>query len=188
MTVTPNSPQVPPLPSSPVPPAVDHARVAQLVQQVKSRQNLPLGILGGIVAMIVCAILWALITVATNHQIGFMAIGVGFAVGYAVRVMGKGIDKIFGYTGAVLSLGGCILGNVLTIAIVLARQEDAPLARMIAGLILSPGATLELLKATFQPLDILFYFLAVYEGYKFAFRRITPEEMAAVATSNGPQS
>jgi hypothetical protein len=181
MTLSGNSPQTPPLPSSPVSPALDQAKVAALIHQVKSRQNIPLGILGGVVTMIVCAVLWALITVSTDFQIGFMALGVGFAVGFAVRAMGKGIDKSFGYIGAVLSLGGCLLGNILTIAIVLSRQGDASLARVIAGLALSPLALVELLKATFQPMDLLFYALAVYEGYKFAFRRITPEEMAAIS-------
>lgn len=188
MTSSPSSPQMPPLPSSPLPPAVDQAKVAALIQQVKSRQSLPLGILGGAVVMVVCAILWALITVKADFQIGFMAIGVGIAVGFAVRAMGKGIDKVFGYAGAILSLGGCLLGNSLAIAIVLARQEDVPLANVVFALATSPLALLDLLKETFHPLDLLFYFLAVYEGYRFAFRRITPEEAAAVSGAGQSQA
>lgn len=32
--------------------------------------------------------------------------------------------------------------------------------------------------ATFSPMDLLFYGIAVYEGYKLSFRRVSPEDMA----------
>jgi len=32
--------------------------------------------------------------------------------------------------------------------------------------------------ATFNPMDLLFYGLAVYAGYRFSFRRISAEELA----------
>ena len=41
--------------------------------------------IGGLVAMLISAVLWAVITVATQFQIGFMAIGVGLLVGYSVQ-------------------------------------------------------------------------------------------------------
>jgi len=58
------------------------------------------------------AALWALITVATNYQIGFMALGVGFLVGHSVRAFGKGVDTGFGVLGAVLALAGCLAGKI----------------------------------------------------------------------------
>jgi hypothetical protein len=37
---------------------------------------------------------------------------------------------------------------------------------------------MDLMKATFSPIDLLFYGIAVYEGYRFSFRQVTPEELA----------
>jgi hypothetical protein len=34
--------------------------------------------------------------------------------------------------------------------------------------------------ATFSPMDLLFYGIAIYEGYKFSFRQLTDEDMARV--------
>jgi len=33
---------------------------------------------------------------------------------------------------------------------------------------------------TFDPMDILFYGIAVYEGYKLSFRQVSPEELASL--------
>ena len=40
---------------------------------LKDRQNLPLGLLAGLGAALGGAVLWAVITVATEYQIGYMA-------------------------------------------------------------------------------------------------------------------
>lgn len=40
---------------------------------------------------LVSALLWAAITVATGHQIGYMALTAGFIVGFAVRFAGRGM-------------------------------------------------------------------------------------------------
>src|SRR5215218_2350350 len=93
---------------------IDNSKLEQLINEIKSRQSLPMAILGGLIASLVAALLWAVITYATKYQIGFMAIGVGFLVGYAVNYFGKGITTTFGVVGAVLSLFGCIIGNILT--------------------------------------------------------------------------
>src|SRR5215213_3438047 len=91
---------------------VDPVKLEQLMNSIKSRQSLSMAILGGLIASLVAALLWAIITYATKFQIGFMAIGVGFLVGYAVNYFGKGVTTAFGIVGAAFSLFGCILGNI----------------------------------------------------------------------------
>ena len=123
--------------------------------------------------------LWAVITVATEYQIGWMAIGVGFLVGFAVRLTGKGVDTSFGLTGATLALLGCLAGNLLATCVFIAQQNNVPLLDLIFSLNL--GIAVELLIETFSPIDLLFYGIAVYEGYRFAFRRITQAELVKLA-------
>jgi hypothetical protein len=140
--------------------------------------NLALGLAAGIAAAIVGAVLWALITVATEYQIGWMAVGVGLLVGYAVRTFGKGLDSVFGISGSVIALLGCIAGNFLTVVIVVSRQEHLEVMTVLSRL--TPGMVVDLLKETFQPMDLLFYGIAVYEAYKFSFA--TPEAGDAPAS------
>lgn len=129
-------------------------------------QNLPLGLIAGIAAAVIGAMIWALITVATNYQIGWMAVGVGFLVGYAIRYFGKGSDPIFSVSGSIIALLGCIAGNILTVVILVGNQEQVGVISLLSRL--TPGIVVDLLKETFQPMDILFYGIAVYEAYKFS--------------------
>src|SRR5438270_13589107 len=99
---------------TPIPSPAPTSISGQRYQELRSEQNLPIGLLAGIFAALIGAIAWAIVTVTTEYQIGYMAIAVGFIVGYAVR-LGKGLDKIFGISGAILALFGCILGNIFSI-------------------------------------------------------------------------
>jgi len=148
------------------------------VEQLRSQQNLIGGVLAGAVAAAAGAGAWAAVTVATGYQIGWMAIGVGFLVGYAVRLAGKGVDATFGFAGAVLALLGCAVGNLLTVCAVVAAQEDMAIMEILVQL--TPGLVQELMVATFSPMDLLFYAIAVYEGYKLSFRQLSPEELGAL--------
>jgi hypothetical protein len=115
--------------------------------------------------------------VATEFQIGWMAIGVGFAVGFAVRI-GKGMDKIFGILGGGLALVGCLLGNFFTIFGFASKNEGISPLELIPAADYSaiPG----IMMASFSPIDLLFYGLAIFQGYKLSFRAITNEDIEAL--------
>lgn len=123
-------------------------------------------IVGGMIAALVGAILWAIVTVATGFQIGYMAIGVGFLVGYAMRFFGGGSNPIYGVAGAILAVLGSAFGNVLSGVGLLANQIGMPITEA-AGM-LNPSTVVELLTATSGPMDLLFYGLAAYFGYRYS--------------------
>lgn len=163
---------------------VDPTKVEQLVAELRTKQNFSIALVGGLAAAVVGAIVWARITVATNYQIGWMAVGVGFLVGGAVRTLGRGIDKSFGYLGATMSVFGCLLGNLLSICAIVAGQEGLTLLAVVAQVGNHPGVIPAALLATFHPMDLLFYALAIYEGYRFSFRQVTDAEIGRVLTRN----
>ena len=156
---------------------IDPAQIKMLDQRLRSEQNLIGGILAGVVAASVGAILWALITVATEFQIGFMAVGVGLMVGFAIREFGKGIDPVFGIAGAVLALLGCAVGNLLAMCGLLAKHNDIPFFTILS--VLEVEAVKNLMVAGFGAIDLLFYGIAIYEGYKLSFRTLTEGEIEA---------
>lgn len=152
----------------------DPLRLELARQRLASEQKLGAGIAAGAVAAVGGAALWAAITVFTGYQIGFMAVGIGFLVGWAVRAAGKGVDKTFGIAGAVLALLGCLAGNLLAVVGLVAKQEGIPFFDLLPRL--DPNVAIELMKASFSPIDLLFYAIAVYEGYRLSFRRLTAAE------------
>ena len=133
---------------------------------VEVRENLPVGFMAGLAAAGIGAVLWALVTIVTGYQIGWMAVGVGFLVGWAVRVAGKGTHRAFGIMGALLALGGCAVGNLITVLVIAARHFEIPMLQVFGRL--TPDVVVNLMETTFKPIDLLFYVIAIVEGYRFS--------------------
>src|SRR5262245_23005581 len=103
-----------------------HTQIEYAMSQFRSEQSLLMGTAAGAVAGVVGAGAWALVTTLTHFQIGWMAVGIGFLVGIAIRTFGKGIDKVFGVIGAILALSGCVLGNLLAVCGMVASHQHIP--------------------------------------------------------------
>ena len=58
------------------------------------------------------------------------------------------------------------------------RQEGIPFLDLLSRV--TPGVIGAVLKDTFQPMDLLFYGLATYFGYKYSFKPLTAEELATL--------
>ena len=129
------------------------------------KNNIALAVVGGAVSALIGAAIWAVVTVSTGYQIGWMAVGVGFLVGMAVRFLGQGQTQAFGIVGAAFALLGCVMGNVLSGIGFIAQEYEMGYMEALANF--NFGATFDLLAAMFSPMDLLFYAIAVYEGFKF---------------------
>ena len=138
------------------------------IEQLDDQPNLLMGLIGGAVAMLVGALVWGAISYFTQYQIGWMAIGVGFLVGLAIRFFGRGKTVTFGISGAVLALIGCLLGNLIFYSGIIAREEGVSFLRVFFLLLLSPAAAIEVFTLAFDFMDILFYALAAYAGFSTA--------------------
>ena len=158
---------------------IDEMNYQCFISELEDNQSLQMGMLGGIIGAVIGAAAWAGITVVTGYQIGWMAVGVGFLVGYGVRIMGKGINKQFGIVGAILSLVGCLAGNLFSVCAAVSRQEDIPFLDILVRL--NPEIVMDIFKTTFSLMDLLFYGIAIYEGYRFSFRQITEDELSGLA-------
>nr|WP_321451585.1 toxin-antitoxin system YwqK family antitoxin [uncultured Carboxylicivirga sp.] len=139
---------------------------------LKSHQDFYYALIGGLLASIIGGVLWAMVTVSTQHQIGYMAIGVGLLVGFAVRFFGAGIDMKFGILGASLSLLGCLMGNLFSQVGFYAQEASLPYFEVLTYL--TPSVMVDVLVEAFSPIDVVFYGLALVEGYKLSLRKISP--------------
>ncbi|HQN42705.1 MAG TPA: hypothetical protein PLA25_01125 [Anaerolineaceae bacterium] len=154
---------------------IDENMVRAKIENYKLEQNLGLGIIGGAIGGLLGAAAWAAITYFTEYQIGWIAIIVGFLVGFGVRTLGKGIDKIYGIIGGVIALGSVLLGNFLASMGFLAKGLELSFLDTVLGF--NYRLTFELLKETFSMIDLVFYGLAVYAGYRNSFRNITKAQL-----------
>lgn len=164
----------------------DPVKLEQLLNARRAAESLPLAILGGLTASVIAAILWATITYATGYQIGFMAIGVGFLVGYAVNFLGKGMSMPFSIVGALFALLGCLLGNLFATIISASMEDGSSVGSVLLVVVTNPGVVIEVMTSTFSPIDLLFYAIAIYEGYKLSVRPLTDEEISSVQKTIPP--
>jgi hypothetical protein len=158
--------------------SLDQTKVQNFMLRRKAEQSMPLALAAGVVAALVGAVIWAIVTDMTGYQIGVMAVGVGFLVGYAVRVLGKGIERPFQYVGAACALLGSVLGNYFATAGIAAQQVHVDIFTLITRIPLDKAAML--MQESFQPMDLLFYAIAVYAGYRYSLKRFTPADLAAL--------
>lgn len=138
------------------------------VALLRSQQNFALAVPAAIAGALVGAILWAVVVYVTGYAVGLMAIVVGAVVGYAVRLTGKGIDQKFGILGAACAAIGWALGTALADVAMLAKLENLSFATAFGQL--GANGTVSLFMAAADPMDFLFLAIAVFEGYKLAFR------------------
>jgi hypothetical protein len=143
-------------------------------------KRLLLGGLAGLVAAIIGAIVWAVVTFTTKYQIGFMALGVGALVGFALRIGNGG--KTFGILGAFLALFGCILGNYFSLIAFASAQQHVDFFTMLNGA--DPAKVIRLMWEDFMSASVLFYAIAAYEGYKFS--AIRPSNVSS-GSNRAPQ-
>jgi hypothetical protein len=153
--------------------ASGQAKAEPLTAEWRPNQNLSLALIGGLAAAVTGATIWALITVATSYHIGWMAMGMGLLVGGVVRVLGRGSDKSFRCLGVALAIFGCLLGNLLSACLVLASQKGLSPLTVLSYVCSNPVMIPAALIATFRSLDLLFYGIAIYAGYRFSVRRVS---------------
>jgi len=173
----------PPAPTQPVPqPPAEPDKASQLaleeaMARLRGEQNLGLAIVGGAAAALAGAIAWAAITAAIERQYGIMAIGIGFLVGFAVRFLGKGVDTHFRIIAAVLALVGCLLGDVFALSYLAAKHFNVSLWDVLGN----TKAVMELMSAEFGFMDVVFYAIAAYCGWRFALRQLSEEDVKGLA-------
>jgi hypothetical protein len=132
------------------------------------KENLPFGILAGTVAAVIGSLAWMGITIVTGWHVGYVALGVGALVGLAIRFFGNGTSMIFGIVGAVLTLLGCLGGEILTV-IQLATTPQHDFFDILKSVDLVQ-VVINILKQT-EPIMYLIYAIGIFEGYKLSIRK-----------------
>ncbi|WP_216588953.1 hypothetical protein [Streptomyces brasiliscabiei] len=86
-----------------------------------ARHNLALGLVVAVVTALVTAGIYGGIVGATEYEIGYAAVGVGFLIGFAAGKVG-GANPVLPVISALLSLGAVYLGQLIGIAVFVAGE------------------------------------------------------------------
>jgi hypothetical protein len=138
-----------------------------VIEELKASQSITGAILGGLLGATLGAALWSIVTAVTKYQIGFFALGVGVLTGFLVRKLGHGLERRFGCIGAAFSLLGCLIGNILAVLIMVSYQESISFSTLLQ--LLDFNTLTGIIRDTFSAKGLLFYVIAITEGYKFSF-------------------
>ena len=104
-----------------------------------------------------------------------MAIAIGFIVGFSNRTLGKGLDQVYGIVGALFAFLGCFFGNYFSM---IGFAADATgMTYMDALTTFESSLIIDAMIEDFSIIDVLFYGIAIYEGYKFSFRQLDEDEI-----------
>jgi hypothetical protein len=160
------------IPPSDVPDA-DNQRAKLDYERLRKEQNLRMGILAASLTALAAALVWAFLSVSTGYRISYVAVVVGLLVGSSMRYFGKGLDKIFGVIGGLLTLAGCLGGILLSLVGTIAGAQSIGYLEVLSSF--DGSVLVKLLVSHFRPVDFFFYGVALYEGYLFSFRKI-PEQ------------
>jgi hypothetical protein len=125
----------------------------------------------GLGTAIAAAIVCAMIVVQGQLKFDFPAVGLGFGVALAVRKVGQGNTPRFAMMGAFYAALGCLLAEVLSAAGFHAAQtEDVTALLAVAQMLDDPDLAVRWVQTYFNPWSLLFYAIAVIEGYKLSRR------------------
>jgi hypothetical protein len=143
------------------------------MRETEENSNFMLAALCGLLTSIALCAAWAYFTYFTRYQSSWMAILVGCAIGLVVRYVGKGTSLPFGILGAALSLATCFAGNLFFIILCISKPESMSMLEVLQ--VLDFNILFELYKDDFHIMDLLFYGVALYEGYIIS--RMPEEEL-----------
>ncbi|MFF4649447.1 hypothetical protein [Streptomyces sp. NPDC001380] len=97
----------------------------------------------------------------TDHEIGWLALGIGAAVAFAPGRLG-GRNPVLPAAGTVLALLGVLLGQLFGVALHAHQELGYEVTDLLGGKL---HLTFEAWKASRGVMDVLFYGIAGYEGF-----------------------
>ena len=126
--------------------------------------NIALGLVVAAVTALVTAGIYGAIIGATEREIGYAAIGVGFLVGLAAGKVG-GPNPIVPVVSAVLSLGAIYLGQLIGMAALLADLGDVSVTSMFTDYfdVVTRGW-----KESADPMTFLFFGIGAFAAFSGA--------------------
>ncbi len=157
---------------------IDEPPDPDLGRRLEAAQSVRNALTGGLIAVIAFAVLWVVVTAVTERIFPWFTVLLGFAVGYVVRIAGKGLDWRFPVIAAVLAVLGSLLGIVAISAATTAGEYDTSTMTILtrATSLTWPVFFAEVMTAT----DYIYAAIAAGIAAFYANRRLTRRQYFAL--------
>lgn len=140
---------------------------AELAAEQETGARFPLALAGGAAGALVGAIIWAVIVVATNYEIGYVAVLVGFLAGRGVNLgAGKGRGQSLQIAAAGMAVFGLFIAKYFIFAHFVVsdpRGAELGLSYFSPGLVI---VFLENIGSTLSPFDLLWIAFALMTAWR----------------------
>ena len=111
--------------------------------------------------------------VVTGYELGLAAVGIGLLVGLVMATTaGPGASRALPVVGTGLALVGCLLGNLFSDAYYFGQLARWGTLHTLREMIAVPTLGRGIFSAGFAPIDVLFWAIAGYAGYRLTARGI----------------
>jgi hypothetical protein len=124
----------------------------------------------GLVAAIVGGVVWGLIVLATDYEIGFMATGIGLLSGYAVLFFTEKKGLPLQIIAVVSSLAGILVGKYFTFYSIVKDYLIDEVGAAVEGISILSGEMIQLFSLSIgeiaSPYDILWIVLAIVAAWR----------------------
>ena len=125
--------------------------------------------MSGLAMALLAGWLWARVSVAMDVQVGYFAIGVGLAVGLAVRLLGDPYNITYGFMAGAIALFSILVGNALIILSMVSAEME--ISTMEVFRMSGFGGMVKMLGVFTGPMDTVFYLIAIGAAFKVAMTK-----------------
>ncbi|MFC9325388.1 hypothetical protein [Kitasatospora sp. NPDC057015] len=151
----------PGMPGAPAPYAY-----APLPPSARRRPNAVAAVAAALGGMLAGALAYGFLTKALDREFGWLVIGLAAAVAWPLGKLG-GRNPVLPVVGSLLAALSLLLGQFFGVTLYLHELTGASVGELFGPQF---DLTVEGWKATLEPLDALFYGIAVFEGFVFTRR------------------
>ena len=159
-------------------PKVRRAVTADDGRRLVEDQSLRRAIVWGLIAVVVFAIIWSMLSTIVNRVFPWLTLLLGMFVGLVVRRAGNGIDWRFPATAALLALAGALAGNVVVAATFTAADFGTGTLRVLGAVTAMTWPVF--FTEVMTPADFIYALFAAAVAAFYAKRKLTRAEFLAL--------
>ncbi len=102
-------------------------------QRLVAAQSLRNAIMAGLIVIVIFSIFWISLTTLFSQRFPWFTVVLGFMLGYAIRLTGKGVDWRFPTLAAALAIVGSLCANIIVAASVTADGFDTSTIQILSS-------------------------------------------------------
>ena len=163
----------------------EFARDAQLEPEPGERDRVVRAVVLGVLAALAGAALWVAVGAASKHEIGFVAVGVGFLVSVSMSRV-RSTWRRLPIVAAAIALVAVVVGDFVLDVVLQAQYESVGFGDAFSAVATDLTLAKDLFSAYFSPIDLLFWFLAASVAYRGVKASVVSARSADAASAPAP--